>query len=91
MTNCDDYQVPIWDRPAVIHFDGLGHCFYDLVGYRTVKKGEYYVDVNTRRDTSAYRAVADSEVRLWVLRPSLHAIQMRQWKRGGVVNLEEME
>ena len=24
MTNCDDYPVPIWDRPAVIHFDGLG-------------------------------------------------------------------
>lgn len=68
----------------VYNFQGLGPCFYTLVGKRPPRKGEYYL---SGAIIEGYCASNDLSNPFWVVRPTFRAIPRPAYRHGERVDL----
>lgn len=77
--------------PEVVPFEGLKSktwsadgalCFYDYVGFRPPKKGEFYL---SGAIIAAYRAPNDLSTSYHVVRPTHKARQTKNYVRGEAI------
>lgn len=65
--------------PGVITFEGVGRCFYRVVGYRPPKAGEFYL---SGAIPEAYLQPKDGLAPYWVVVPTYHAVVVSAEVRG---------
>ena len=66
-----------------IHFEGIvnssGLCFYEHMGFRFPKRGEYFL---SGAIVAAYRAPNDISTKYHIVRPTYSAVPVRYYERG---------
>lgn len=70
------------DFIKVIRFEGLGLCFYERLGFRTPKQGEFYL---SGAIVEAWQAPTDLSIAYNIVRPTHHAEPVYEYKRGARV------
>lgn len=65
--------------PDVIHFEGIGLCFFERVRYGTPKKGEFYL---SGAIVEAWRAPAGLHADYFIVKPTFRAKQRTVFVKG---------
>lgn len=69
----------------VLGFEGIGPCFYEIVGFRAPRKNEFFL---SGAIVSAYRAPTDLITQeYWIARPTRYAMEVKDYKPGDPVRL----
>ena len=70
--------------PKVIHFEGLGRCFWVQVRYGNPKAGEFYLAGDA---VMAHQAPADFSSEYYIVTPTEYAVKVMKYARGDRVVL----
>jgi len=67
--------------PQPVPFEGLGgvggECYYEVLGFRSPSKGEWYL---SGAIVEGYKAFSDLTMKYWVVKPTHYA--RRVWQKG---------
>ena len=76
-----DKLIEQCNLPQPLPFEGLagpgGECYYDIIEFRSPKKGEWYL---SGAIVEGYKAFDDLTVIFWVVKPTHYAKQV--WQKG---------